>query len=197
MNTGILKAAWVVGLALAAGGAHAAPWQIDSGHSTVGFSVRHMMVSDTRGAFTDFKGTVNWSEKDITKSTVEVEVKTASINTFNTKRDDHLKSPDFFDAAKHPTMTFKSTKVQKSGKNLLVTGNLTLHGVTKPVTLTVEGPGPVMTNPWGQKVSAVKASGTLNRKDFGLTWNKALEAGGVVVGDEVTLIIEAELNPAK
>lgn len=191
MVTGGLVA---LAMAFSAGSAQAGTWDIDSGHSTVGFSVRHMMVSDAKGNFNKFKGQLNLDEKDITKSTVAVEIDAASVDTNNEKRDEHLRSPEFFDTAKFPTLTFKSTKVEKQGTNLLVTGDLTMHGVTKPVTLTVEGPAAPMKNPWGQTVSAVKATGKLNRKDFGLAWNKTLEAGGMLVGEEVTLSIEAELS---
>jgi polyisoprenoid-binding protein YceI len=181
-------------MAFSAGAAQAATWDIDNSHASVGFSVRHLTVSDAKGSFTKFKGQVMVDEKDITKSTVNVEIDATSVNTANEKRDEHLRSPDFFDTAKFPALVFKSTKVEKQGTGLLVTGDLTMHGVTKPVVLTVEGPAAAVKNPWGQTVSAVKATGKLNRKDFGLEWNKTLESGGLLVGEDVTLTIEAELT---
>lgn len=178
-----------------AGTARAGEWEIDPTHSTAGFTVRHMMVSNVRGEFQKITGKVNVDEKDPTKSTVEVQIDPATINTRDAKRDAHLKSPDFFDVAKYPTITFKSTKIEKAGKGKFkVTGDLTLHGVTKPVTLAVDGPSAPAKNPWGQMVRGVSATGKLNRKDFGLGWNKALETGGVLVGEEVTLQIDGELN---
>jgi polyisoprenoid-binding protein YceI len=178
------------------GVAHASDWALDPAHSQVRFKVKHMVVSTVEGSFTKFNGIVNLDDKDPAKSTVEVTIDAASIDTHEPKRDAHLKSPDFFDVEKNPKITFKSTKVDKAGKGKFkVTGDLTMHGVTKPVVLNVEGPSPEMKNPWGVPVRVVSAQGKLNRKDYGLNWNKALEAGGVLVGDEVTLDISAELNP--
>lgn len=197
-KTNIVSTALVGAALLAASPAFAETWVIDQGHSHVGFSVAHLVVTKTKGQFNEFSGEVNLDPKNITKSTVEVTIKTDSIDTNDEKRDGHLKSADFFDTAKYPTMTFKSTKVKSAGKDkLLVTGDLTLHGVTKPVTLTVEGPSKAVKDPWGNVKRAVSATGKLSRKDFGLTWNKALETGGMVVGDEITLTIEAELNQKK
>lgn len=182
-----------VALSLAASSALAANWTIDTAHARVGFQVKHMMVSDVYGSFGKFSGTLTTDDKDLTKSAVHVEVDTASINTANTDRDNHLRSPDFFMSDKFPKMTFKSTKVEKSGSGYAVTGDLTIRDVTKPVVLTVEGPAPEVKTPFGTTVSAIKATGKINRKDFGLVWNKAIEAGGVVVGEEVTLVLDAEL----
>ncbi len=174
----------------------ASEWTIDPSHSTAQFSVRHMMMATVRGTFDKLTGTVNLDDKDPTKSTLEVKIDATSINTRDAKRDAHLKSPDFFDVANHPEITFKSTKIAKAGKDKFkVTGDLTMRGVTKPVTLDVTGPSPELKNPWGVPVRAASATGKLKRKDWGLNWNKALEAGGVLVGDEITLQIEAELNP--
>ena len=174
--------------------AQASTWDIDPVHSTVEFSVRHMMVTTVKGQFQKVKGTVELDEKDPTKSTVEVSVETASIDTREAKRDGHLKSPDFFDAAKFPAITFKSTKIQKAGKGKLrVTGDLTMHGVSKPLVLTVEGPSASIKDPMGRTVKGVMATGKLDRKDWGMTWNKALDTGGMVVSDEVKLEINAEL----
>jgi polyisoprenoid-binding protein YceI len=174
--------------------ARASTWDIDPAHSTVEFSVRHMMVTTVKGQFQKVKGTVELDEKDATKSTVEVSIETASIDTREAKRDAHLKSPDFFDAAKFPALTFKSTKIEKAAKSKFkVTGDLTMHGVTKPVVLTVEGPSPSIKDPYGRTVRGVMATGRLDRKDWGMSWNKALDAGGMVVSDEVKLEINAEL----
>jgi polyisoprenoid-binding protein YceI len=181
--------------ALVGGVASASEWTIDGSHTTAGFSVRHMMLSTVRGAFEKVSGTLQLDDKDISKSKLEVVIDAASINTREPKRDAHLKSPDFFDVAKTPTITFKSTKVEKGEKGKLkVTGDLTMHGQTHPVTLTVDTFTPPMKNPWGVQVRGVSATGKLNRKEWGLNWNKALEAGGMLVGEEIDLQIDAELN---
>jgi len=180
--------------------AYAAPsqasvWDIDATHSSAEFSIKHMMVATVKGRFDKVTGTINLDDKNPTKSTVDLIIDPSTIDTHEPKRDGHLKSPDFFDVAKFPTITFKSTKIEKSGKGKFkVTGDLTMHGVTKPVSLVVEGPSAPMKNPWGGTSSGVSASGKINRKDWGLTWNKPLEAaGGVLVGDEVTLDVNLEL----
>jgi polyisoprenoid-binding protein YceI len=174
--------------------AHAEEWSIDPAHTRVGFSVPHMVVSDVEGRFHDVKGKVDIDDKDVTKSTIELTIQAASIDTENADRDKHLKSPDFFDVTKYPTVTFKSTKVTKAGKNKYkVTGNLTIRDVTKTVTLDVTASDPIA-NPWGKLVRGVKVEGKINRHDFGINWNKTLDKGGVVVGDEVTLNIRFELN---
>lgn len=180
-------------LTLLAGSAQAAEWTIDQAHTNVGFKVRHLMVTNVQGAFNKVEGKLAIDEKDITKSTLNVTVDLASVNTANQKRDDHLRSGDFFDVEKYPTMTFVSKKVKKAGKGQLkVTGDLTLHGVTKEVTLDVEGPSDEVKGPWGSWHTGFSATGKINRTDFGLTWNKALESGGVVVGEEVFITIDAE-----
>jgi polyisoprenoid-binding protein YceI len=189
-----LKSA-VAALVLAApSAAFAAEYVIDSAHSGASFSVKHLMVSNVRGTFANITGTVNYDEKDVTKSTVEATIDAKTIDTDEPKRDEHLRSPDFFDTEKFPTITFKSTKVEKAGENLKVTGNLTLHGVTKPVVLDVEGMTQEVKDPWGNSKRGASATTKINRKDFGLTWNKALEAGGVAVGDDVKITIDLELN---
>jgi len=180
---------------LAPSAALAGNWTLDGVHSTAGFAVRHMMVSKAKGQFNKLSGKLALDEKDVTKSSIEATIDVASVDTNNAKRDEHLRSPDFFDVEKFPSMTFKSTKVEKKGKDALkVTGELTMHGVTKTVVLdtTLSGPG---TNPWGQVVRGVEAKTKISRKDFGLTWNKALETGGALVGDEVEVTIDAEFNP--
>lgn len=192
-----LSRSTLVVAAVLASSAFAGEWTLDSAHSSAQFSVKHMMVSTVRGEFQKISGTVSVDEKDVTKSKVNVTIDPASINTRQEKRDEHLRSADFFDVAQYPTMTFVSTKVQKgkAGK-LKVTGDLTMHGVTKPVTLDVDALSKPVKNPWGQTVLGFSATGKLNRKDFGLNWNKGLEAGGVLVGDEIALVIDGELNEA-
>jgi polyisoprenoid-binding protein YceI len=174
--------------------APASTWSIDPDHSNVGFKVKHMMVSSVKGNFDTHTGVVDINDKDITKSRVEVSIDTSSINTNVKKRDDHLRSADFFDVAKYPTMTFVSKKVAKAGKDRLkVTGDLTLHGVTKQVVLDVEGPTKESKDPWGNIRKGVTVTTKINRKDFGLVWNKALETGGVAVGEEIAITLEIEM----
>ncbi|QSQ23668.1 polyisoprenoid-binding protein [Pyxidicoccus parkwayensis] len=174
--------------------AMASTWDVDGAHSAAGFSVRHMMVSNVKGSLGEVKGAVNLDDKDVTKSTVEATIDVNGINTGNGKRDEHLKSPDFFNVAQYPTITFKSTKVAKAGAGKLkVTGDLTMHGVTKSVVLDVEGPSKEAKDPWGNTRTGVAATTKLNRKDFGLSYNQALETGGVAVGEEVTVNLELEL----
>lgn len=178
--------------------ASATTWNIDPDHSSVGFKVRHLMVSNVKGSFDKHTGVVNINDKDITKSKVEVSIDTASINTNVVKRDEHLRSADFFDVAKFPTMTFVSKKVARAGKDKLkVTGDLTLHGITKQVVLDVEGPTGESKDPWGVIRSGAFASTKINRKDFGLVWNKALETGGIAVGEEITISLEIEMIKGK
>lgn len=174
--------------------ASAATWTIDPEHSNIGFKVKHLMVSNVKGNFEKHSGTVEIDDKNITKSKVEVSIDTNSINTGVQKRDEHLRSADFFDVAKFPTMTFVSKKVAKAGKDRLkVTGDLTLHGVTKEVVLDVEGPSKESKDPWGNIRKGATATAKINRKDFGLNWNKALETGGVLVGEEITINLEIEM----
>ncbi len=174
--------------------AFAAEYVIDSAHSGANFSVKHMMVSNVRGSFSKVSGSANIDEKDITKSTVEASIDTTTINTNEPKRDEHLRGADFFDTEKYPTITFKSTKVEKAGGNLKVTGNLTMHGVTKLVVLNVEGFNAESKDPWGNIKRGGTATTKINRKDFGLGWNKLLETGGVAVGEEVAITLDLELN---
>lgn len=184
----------VLGLAVAlAMPLTAAEWRIDTNHSAAQFAVKHMMVSTVRGAFEKMTGTVNYDPAAPENASVKVEIDVSTVNTRNAKRDGHLKSPDFFDVAKYPTMTFESTKVQKAGSGLKLTGNLTLHGVTKEVTFDVDGPAEPVKSRGGLRTGAT-ATAKISRKDFGLTWNRMLEAGGVTVGDEVDLIIDIEMT---
>ncbi len=172
-------------------------WAIDASHTHAAFSVRHLVISNVRGEFGKTTGTVKLDDKDLARSSVEATIETGTIDTRVADRDAHLKSPDFFDTAKYPTMTFKSTKVEKAGKGKLkVTGNLTIKDVTKPVVLDVAGPTGEVKDPWGKTRRGVSATAKINRRDFGLTWGKVVEAGPVV-GDEVAIEIEAEVAKAK
>ncbi len=183
-------------LALAAP-VQAATWEVDQSHSTVGFVVKHLIIAKVRGHFSTFSGTVVIDDKDISKSKVDVKIDPASIDTDSAKRDEHLKSPDFFDVAKFKDMTFKSTKVEKlDGGKLRVTGDLTMHGVTKPVVLDGEGPSAEVKDPGGNAHVAFSMATTIKRADFGLGWNKAIEGGGVV-GEDVKLELEVELKGKK
>jgi polyisoprenoid-binding protein YceI len=176
----------------------ASTWNIDPDHSNVGFKVRHLMVSNVKGSFEKHSGVIDINDKDISKSKVEVTIDTSSINTNVQKRDEHLRSADFFDVAKHPTMTFVSKKVAKAGKDKLkVTGDLTLHGVTKEVVLDVDSISKESKDPWGNMRRGTTATTKINRKDFGLVWNKALETGGVAVGEEVLITLEIEMIKAQ
>ena len=169
-------------------------WSIDPEHSNLGFKIRHMMVSNVKGNFPAFSGTVEIDDKDITRSKVEVNIETASINTNIKKRDEHLRSPDFFDVAKYPVMTYVSTKVEKTGTDKLrVVGNLTLHGITREVALEVEGPTAAFKDPWGNLRRGAAATARINRRDFGLNWNGVIESGGVLVGEEVAIELELEM----
>ncbi|MCA9920160.1 MAG: polyisoprenoid-binding protein [Anaerolineales bacterium] len=168
-------------------------WQIDSSHSHINFTARHMMISKVRGAFENFSGTVNFDEENPTNTTVNIEVDLSSINTRDEQRDGHLQSPDFFDVATYPTMTFVSTRVEQvDANNGRLYGQLTIKDVTKEVALDVEYAG-VAKSPWGTESAGFSASGSINRKDWGLTWNQTLETGGVLVGDKINIEIELEL----
>ena len=176
----------------------ASTWTIDPDHSNIEFRVRHLMVSNVKGDFEKYTGTVVIGDKDITTSKVNVTIDTGSINTNVTKRDAHLRSADFFDVAKYPTMTFVSKKVAETGMGgLAVTGNLTLHGITREVVLNVEPISKESRDPWGNIRRGTSATTRINRKDFGLVWNKALETGGVLIGDEVNITLEIEMIKAQ
>jgi polyisoprenoid-binding protein YceI len=169
--------------------------QVDPAHSTATFAIKHMMVSTVHGNFGKVTGTVNHDPKDATKSSANIQIDPASLDTRVEKRDAHLKSADFFDVQKCPDMSFKSAKVEKAAeKKYKVTGDLTMHCTTKPVTLDVEGLNGPVKGPQGANLYAATATGKLSRKDFGLTWNRALEAGGVAVGDEVQLTVDLEMT---
>lgn len=174
--------------------APAGTWELDSAHTGVQFKVRHLMVSYVRGDFEKVSGEIVYDEQDVSKSSADITIDAASINTRVAKRDKHLRSPDFLDVAKHPSITFKSKKVEKAGNGKLkMTGDLTIRGATREVVLEVEGPTPPIKDLQGKTRVGGIASTRINRKDFGLTWNKALETGGVVVGDEVEITIDIEI----
>ena len=169
-----------------------ATWGVDLVHSSVGFTVRHLVVSKVHGKFTKWSGTILMDEHDLARTQVDVQIESASVDTGVEQRDNHLRSADFFDAEKFPALQFKSTKVEK-GKDgdLRLLGNLTLHGVTRPVALDVEYAG-TQKDPWGGMRAGFSARTSLDRKDFGLTYNQLLETGGVVVGEKVDIDIEIE-----
>jgi polyisoprenoid-binding protein YceI len=169
-------------------------WQIDPAHSAAHFSVRHLMISNVRGEFTKLSGSALLNPADPAKSTVEITIEAASVNTREPQRDEHLRSADFFDVANYPTLTFRSKRIEALGaENFKLTGDLTIRGVTKEATFDVEGPTPPVKDPWGNIRAGVTASAKINRKDFGLVWNALTEAGGFVVGDDIKITIEAEL----
>ena len=169
-------------------------YTIDPAHSTAGFKVRHLMVANVRGEFSGVTGTVVHDAENPANSSIQATIDARAVHTRDEQRDAHLKSADFLDVEKYPTITFVSTKVQKVGQGEgKVTGNLTLHGVTKEVVLDVEGPAPEVKDPWGNTKSGASASTKIKRSDFGLVWNAALETGGVLVGEEVQITLEVEL----
>jgi polyisoprenoid-binding protein YceI len=167
-------------------------WTVDASHSLLEFAVKHMMITTVKGRFGAVTGTVTIPEGDLLGAAVNIEIDATSIDTRNEQRDSHLKGADFFDCAQFPTITFTSTKVEKAGDEYLLTGDLTMHGVTRPVTLTVtdEGEGK---DPWGGQRRSFAATGRLDRRDFGLEWNAALEAGGMLVSNDVKLNVELQL----
>ncbi len=168
-------------------------WIIDPAHTHISFSVRHMMISTVRGEFEEFSGTVDFDEDNPAATAVDVAVNVASINTRSADRDNHLRSSDFFNVAEYPTMTFKSRRVEMLGKDRAkLIGDLTIRGVTREVALDVTYTGQAK-SPWGTVSAGFTASGTINRTDWGLVWNQALETGGVLVGEEVTITLEVEL----
>jgi polyisoprenoid-binding protein YceI len=167
-------------------------WAIDAGHTNAEFAVKHLMIATVRGRFSDLSGTVELDPDEPTNSTVDVTVNVASIDTRQEQRDEHLRSADFFDVANFPILTFKSTGIRRDGANFLVDGDLTIRGVTKPVTLRATEEGRTR-DPWGGERIGFSASTKVNRRDFGLTWNQVLEAGGFAVGDEVKITLDVEL----
>lgn len=169
-------------------------WKIDPAHSAAHFSVRHLMISNVRGEFTRISGSADLNPSDWSKSKVEVTIDAASLNTREPQRDEHLRSSDFFDVANYPNLAFRSTRVESiDPDHFKLAGDLTIRGVTKEVTFDIEGPTPAITDPWGNVRIGVTGTAKINRKDFGLAWNALTETGGLVVGDEVKITIEAEL----
>jgi polyisoprenoid-binding protein YceI len=177
--------------------ARAATLNADPAHSSAGFSVKHMMLTTVRGEFDKFTSTLDWNDADPTKSTVTVDIEASSIDTHQEKRDQHVKSADFLDVEKFPKITFKSTKIEKGGDGYKVTGDLTFHGVTKPVTLDVQTDGKPRKSPMGSMIYGAAATGKIKRSDFGLSWNKNLDGGGVLVSDDVALEFNLEYGAPK
>jgi len=172
-------------------------WNIDPAHTTAEFKVKHMMIANVKGQFSKVSGVLTLDESELKNSRVEASIEAASIETRDGQRDAHLKSADFFDVEKFPTLQFKSNGISivRNGE-VSVEGDLTIHGVTRNVRFAVEGPTPPTKDPWGNTRIAISASTKINRKDFGLTWNAALETGGILVGEEVTISLEAEFVKA-
>jgi polyisoprenoid-binding protein YceI len=172
-------------------------WNLDPAHSTAEFKVKHMMISNVKGQFAKVTGTLNLDESKLINSRVEAVIEASSIETRDAQRDAHLKSADFFDVEKFPTLSFKSSGIRlvRNGE-LAVEGDLTIRGVMRKVIFSVEGPTPPAKDPWGNSRVAVSATTKINRKDFGLTWNAALETGGILVGDEVTITLDVQFVKA-
>ena len=172
-------------------------WNIDPAHSVAEFKVKHMMIANVKGHFSKITGVLTRDESNVANASVEVSIEAASLETRDAQRDAHLKSADFFDVEKHPFLSFKSNGIkQVQDGELSVGGDLTIHGVTRKVTFDVEGPTPPAKDPWGNTRIAVSGTTKINRKDFGLTWNAALETGGILVGDEVTINLDVEFVKA-
>lgn len=170
-------------------------WTVDTAHSEIGFSVKHMMISKVKGSFGSYDATVEANEEDLQGALIDFKIDVASISTNNTDRDNHLRSADFFDAEQFPHITFKANEIVKKDDEYELNGDLTIKGITRPATFEVEYGGKG-TNPWGVEVVAFSGEGKVNRKDFGLTWNQALETGGVMVGEDIKISLELEANPA-
>ncbi len=172
-------------------------WNIDPAHSVVEFKVKHMMISNVKGRFTKVSGVLSLDEGDVTKSKVEASIEVASVDTRDEQRDTHLKSAEFFDVEKFPTMSLKSTGVSRNADgDLVVEGDLTIHGVTHSAKFLVAEPPPAGKDPWGNMRIGVEATTKISRKDYGLVWNVALETGGVLVSDEVTITLDLEFIKA-
>lgn len=171
-------------------------WNIDTTHSSVQFTIRHLVISKVRGAFKTWQGVIDFDPEDAGASKVAARIEAASIDTREAKRDDHLRSADFFDVEKFPELTFDSKKVDKDGDKLRITGDLTIHGVTRSVELDAEFGG-IGKDPWGNERIAFEARTSVNRKDFGLGWNQVLEAGGVLVGEQVEITLDVQAIKAK
>jgi polyisoprenoid-binding protein YceI len=172
-------------------------WKLDPAHSHAEFKIRHMMISNVKGSFSGLSGTLTLHESDHRLSSVDASIDVATVNTGDPQRDGHLKGPEFFESEKYPAMTFKSAKVEPKGNDeYAVTGDLTLHGVTKSMTFAVDGISEPAKDPWGNLRVGLSATAKINRKDFGLNWNAALETGGFLVGDEATITLEVQFIKA-
>ncbi|ARD48499.1 YceI family protein [Sporosarcina sp. P33] len=172
-------------------------WTVDAAHSNIGFSVRHMMVSNVKGSFTGFEGSVNGNPESLNEASIHFEIDVNTINTNNNDRDNHLRSEDFFAAETYPKITFDSTEIVKTGNDKFdVTGDLTVKDVTKKTTFNVVRTGSGK-NPWGVDVVGFETETKISRKEYGLTWNQALETGGVLVGDDIKITVEVQVNPAQ
>lgn len=176
---------------VATGQAGASTWTMDPSHSEVEFAVKHMMIATVKGRFSGVSGRLELDEQDVTRSRVEVSIDTGSIDTRDAKRDEHLRSADFFDVANHPQMTFVSRSIERVGDRLKVVGDLTIRGTTREITLDVEDLGRGK-DPWGGDRAAFTATGKLDRLDYGLKWNQALEAGGVLVSNDVRIALDVQ-----
>jgi polyisoprenoid-binding protein YceI len=177
--------------------AQTSTWNIDPAHSTAQFTVRHLAISNVTGSFTKVTGTVVLNENDITQSQVSASIDVSSVDTRVEARDKDLRSPNFFDVEKYPTIEFKSKRIVSSGGKLQVIGDLTIHGTTREVTLEVDGPTPALTDPWGNSRRGISATTTINRRDFNLIYNNLLKTGEAVVGDNVKIQIDAEMVKKK
>jgi polyisoprenoid-binding protein YceI len=172
-------------------------WDIDHAHSSVDFTVRHLLVSKVRGRFTKWSGHLEIDEQDLTHSRVDVEIDVANVDTHEPQRDAHLRSADFFEAEKHPSIVFKSKRVEEKGKDhLAVTGDLTIRGATHEVVLDVERGGIIAKDPWGKRRAGFTATAKINRKDFGVSFNQVLDQGGLALGEDVAITIEIEATAA-
>ena len=172
-------------------------WKVDMTHSKVGFEVSHMMVSTAEGRFEKMESTITATKEDLSDLEVDVTIFTESINTHNEKRDEHLRGPDFFDTAVYPEIKFQSTNVKAKDGKLFITGRLTMKAITQLITLEATPAGIFVTDPWGNTKTGLKATGVINRQDFEITWSKTMEAGGLIIGDEVKLVMNVELNQVK
>jgi polyisoprenoid-binding protein YceI len=186
----VLLVCLAVGMPLIAG---AATYQLDTDHSSIQFKIRHLTVSNVTGAFNKMKGSASVEGEDLATLKVEVTIDAASVDTGHQKRDEHIRTADFLDVAKYPTITFVSKKVVKADPGKLrITGDLTLHGITREITVDLEGPTPEIKDPWGNFRRGATGTARIDRRDFGITWNKALDTGGLVVGNEVGIQVDVE-----
>ncbi|HLW58274.1 MAG TPA: YceI family protein [Bacteriovoracaceae bacterium] len=167
---------------------------LDPSHSSAEFSIKHMMISKVKGTFDKLSGSFLYDPQNLGTSSVEASIEVSSVNTRDEQRDNHLKSADFFDVEKYPLMQFKSSSLKKEGDTLYIIGNLSIHGVSKEVTLKVDGPSDEHKDPWGNLKIGASATTKINRKEFGLTWNTALEAGGFLVGEEVDISLDVQFT---